>query len=687
MKKFTTILLTLSIIASSGSGVFAQEAPVAPTPPAAPTAAPAPTAPPPPQAAPTSQPTPTPVASTPTPTLAPTPVFTPTPTGTSGATTTQTGDTTTGAAVINQANTNETSLSGTDSPPNSSHITENGSGSQNTSDHTSDSSIHTAQTNTAGVDTGMDVQGTTGNNASSGNVGDTLVKTGNSNVFGTSTSYLNTNMDNLSVSHFTVADNQTGDLVIDMAGNCISGCQNLIGGNGSQSLNTSHIKSEAEKNLIQSNTADVGNNLNLSADSGNNTASLNTGGDTTIKSGDANVSAAALTFANNNLSGNVALNVIDVYGNLNGDIVLPQDAFSQFANNGSDSTTASSISTDSQTENTQTNNAVVTNEINTTANTGNNSVGGNTGGDSVVKTGTANVVAQTLNIVNSNIVGGNWWLVLVNQAGKWVGKIVGVPDGQNVAASQGTDITVASDGTISADIGGNGSGSDNSSSITTSTSTAVNQSNSATVGNSLNLSANTGNNSASYNTNGDTLIETGDANIVANIINFVNNNLLTGGNLIVTVVNVFGEWSGNFLAPGYTKAVQAAPNSSLPTSSSSSDMTTTPASTSHAESASPSPVGQVLAAVTAPIRRSRIPSAVRPTTGSPTTSISEYAYADASQSVSENEVLSSSENSSKSITVNLAWLLLGLPVFGVGVFAKGKILLGIEVLRRLYLST
>ena len=67
------------------------------------------------------------------------------------------------------------------------------------------------------------------------------------------------------------------------------------------------------------------------------------------------------------------------------------------------------------------------------------------------------------------------------------------------------------------------------------------------------MSANTGNNTSSFNTGGDSNIQTGDANIVANIVNFVNNNISGNGKLFVTVVNVFGSWMGDFVTPGQTQ--------------------------------------------------------------------------------------------------------------------------------------
>ena len=64
--------------------------------------------------------------------------------------------------------------------------------------------------------------------------------------------------------------------------------------------------------------------------------------------------------------------------------------------------------------------------------------------------------------------------------------------------------------------------------------------------NNVDLYANTGGNSASRNTGGDNSITTGDATIVANIINFVNTNISGNGRLFVNVVNVFGSWFGDF---------------------------------------------------------------------------------------------------------------------------------------------
>src|SRR5690606_28208657 len=96
-------------------------------------------------------------------------------------------------------------------------------------------------------------------------------------------------------------------------------------------------------------------------------------------------------------------------------------------------------------------------------------------------------------------------------------------------------------------------GSNNSASANQSSDTTTTQTNDANIHNNLNLSANTGGNDAKFNTGGDSNIVTGDATIIANIVNFVNNNIVGDGKLVVTVVNVFGSWVGDLITPGQSK--------------------------------------------------------------------------------------------------------------------------------------
>lgn len=297
----------------------------------------------------------------------------------------------------------------------------------------------------------------------------------------------------------------------------------------------------------------------MAADSGGNAANGNTGGSSTISSGDANVSGSVLSFLNNNIAGKVVLGVVNIFGNLIGDIILPENpstpnsASAENTGNGSDSTNTTAINSNTTDQTFQNNVSNIQNDLVLGANTGSNSTGSNTGGGNTVSSGQANATSQTLNVANTNVDDGNIWLVLVNKSGQWVGQILGAPEGSNFAGSAGTQFSVSPSGEITAVNSGNGAGSQNTAVIDQAVNDSTTQSNSARLVNTVNLSANTGNNSASGNTGGDSAISTGDANVIANLVNFVNNNVSGRGKLIVTVVNVFGSWFGDFVTPGTQK--------------------------------------------------------------------------------------------------------------------------------------
>jgi len=392
--------------------------------------------------------------------------------------------------------------------------TQNGAASSNTGTVLTENSSQTDQNNIASVNSGLNLDSTTGKNNGSYNVGDTSLTTGAANTSGTIITAANTNVAGVAVSEFNVNDNHTGDIIL--------------------STTTAQVIDTNTQGTFQNNDGTVGNSLTLVADSGNNKASYNTGGNSSITTGDANVSANVLTLLNNNLAGNIIYGVVNIFGNLVGDIIFPEVA------------NIASSSTTNNTSTFQTNNADIKNNLVLSAQTGDNNTSYNTGGNSSSQTGEASINTKVLNIANSNIAGGNYWLVIINQAGQWVGKILGAPTGSTMAGSPGTNLSVNEKGEVVANVGD----------ITTVTNTTVEQSNNATVKNNINLSANSGGNSASFNTGGLSTIKTGDAKIIANLVNFVNNNIAGGGKLFVTVVNVFGSWVGDFVTPGTKKSTK-----------------------------------------------------------------------------------------------------------------------------------
>ena len=221
--------------------------------------------------------------------------------------------------------------------------------------------------------------------------------------------------------------------------------------------------------------------------------------------------------------------------------------------NGADSTNTGTVNSTNTNNTNQINNANIINNLDVSATTGNNSTENNTAGFSdgsnVINSGDASVDVNVVNIANNNISGDTWWLVFVNDAsGNWAGQIMGAPSGATMAGSVGTQFIVTPDGSIIAQNTGNGAGTTNDATVNTTNTNTTTQTNTANINNNITLAANTGGNDASYNTGGSSSVTTGNANVMANILNFVNNNF-AGGKVVVSVVNVFGSWLGSFVTP------------------------------------------------------------------------------------------------------------------------------------------
>jgi hypothetical protein len=602
--------------------------------------------------------------------------------GNVGDTSINTGNATAGSAVITSGNEN---LSGGSAGSGSATVANsgNGEGSTNTGSAVLGSNDTTNQNNSAAVNNNLNQGATTGTNDSSRNVGNTSLSTGDANVTGTVITSVNTNVDGVMVSEFNIADNHKGDIILDFGANCVSGCAGSTTvantGNGSGSTNTAGVDLLNTDNTFQNNDALIGNELVLFADSGNNTASSNTGGDTSITTGDANVSGSALTFANNNIAGDVVYAVVNIFGDLIGDIILTEEMMKACcggniaatnSGNGSGSTNNANIATTNADTTTQTNNADLNNTLLLSAQTGSNETSSNTGGDSSITTGDTSIMASVLNVVNTNIFDGNMWLVIVNEAGNWVGKLMGFPEGQNFAGSEGTEFTIDANGVITAANTGNGSDSVNNSNVTQNNSSTTTQNNNAVVNNSMNLSANTGNNEASRNTGGNSNITTGDARIIANIVNFVNNNIVGNGKLFVTVINVFGSWVGDFVGPGQTKASannnQAAQggnqnqNTQIVNNNEGSTSTNTTVAKTETQGGV---IGSIEKTITSAFRRSSVAGSV---------SGNNSIEAADTQKVAGISVNKEADNMIKNnkLKINLAWLVMLVPFIGAVLITK-----------------
>lgn len=487
--------------------------------------------------------------------------------GNVGDTSVETGDANANGVVITSANTTTVS---TDDPACGACTGEvsvtnsgNGSGSDNSATVNNNNNSTVVINNDANVQNNLDFDASSGYNNASSNVGDSEIITGDANVV--VTVITDANQVELGVYQFDVNGNQNGDIILD-SGSSIA--QNI--GNGSDSVNSSTINNTNTNVEAINNDGDIINNINIDTNTGYNSASKNTGGDSTIETGDANVVANVINSLNTVVDG--VMNVVNIFGDMIGNIVQPNapaltaaasecgcglcsgDIAAGNIGNGTDSTNNATVNNTNTNTTNMTNNATVDNNLDLDGNTGGNSTSFNTGGESSIETGEVEVGANVVNIANVNVSAGDCspvYMVFINDvSGNWKGQILGAAVGTYFYTSSGEFYFVDSNGQLVAVNRNNGADSVNSSTINNTNTNTTDITNNGTITNNINISANTGNNEAGKNTGGNSSIETGDVGIVANVVNFINSNF-SGRKVVMTMVNVFGSWLGNFVPAGY----------------------------------------------------------------------------------------------------------------------------------------
>lgn len=269
------------------------------------------------------------------------------------------------------------------------------------------------------------------------------------------------------------------------------------------------------------NTSSVSNDLNLSATSGNaGVVNNTTAGNATT--GSANTVANVVNVVNSLIAANQSfIGTVNIYGNLNGDILIAPDFIPQLiASNGrpqDDSATPAKF-TKVDTENTQ----QIVNNVNLNANSGNAIVHGNTSaGDAT--TGSASTNTVIFNMTGHEIIAKNSLLVFVNVLGKWVGVIVDAPTGAT-SAVLGNDVTKNS---------------------VTAPDMAITVGSDTLLTNNLNLNSRSGDATVSGNTLAGSAMS-GNATASANIANISNSQLGLSDWFGILYINVFGNWFGSF---------------------------------------------------------------------------------------------------------------------------------------------
>lgn len=357
------------------------------------------------------------------------------------------------------------------------------------------------------------------------------------NIFGDVTGDLMLNPDSSAASAGTVG-----------GASCVGGSNSNTGPNSNNSID---CQADSTIKVNNQNSGVINNDVDINAKSGDaNVANNTTAGG--AKSGNARVVLNLLNLINSAInSGQSFVGVLNIFGNLNGDILFPPgflDGLISAGSDGSGSTNTGSNSNTGPNSNNQVqannnnnlsvnnaNNSTINNNINTNATTGQANVSGNTQAGSA-KSGNANSNITLLNLTGQSIVGKNAILVFVNVLGNWVGLIMNAPEGTTSAVLGG--------GATAGSNSNTGPNSNNQVQSSNNSDAQLTNSNQNTINNNIDLNAQSGD----ANVSGNTLAgnaQSGDADVAANILNVTNSDLSLTNWFGILFVNVFGSWFGS----------------------------------------------------------------------------------------------------------------------------------------------
>lgn len=260
----------------------------------------------------------------------------------------------------------------------------------------------------------------------------------------------------------------------------------------------------------------IENNIGLDATSGDAKVVGNTTAGS-AQTGTATTVANIVNLINSIIAANQSfIGTINIYGNLDGDILLSPSFTAQLlADNSKKSTAPDLLSLNSA------DNQSIINNISLGAQTGTATLKDNTtAGDAI--TGKAATNLTVLNLSGHQVTASNSLLVFVNVLGTWIGVIVDAPAGTTAAML------------------GNGVTANQVLPVQTTAST-----NESSIVNNLTLNSTSGNAKVADNTTAGNAT-TGDASASANIANISTSSFSLSDWFGVLFINVFGTWSGSF---------------------------------------------------------------------------------------------------------------------------------------------
>lgn len=284
------------------------------------------------------------------------------------------------------------------------------------------------------------------------------------------------------------------------------------------------LENSADVDLVMNNEANatINNDINLQSQSGDANVSGNTqAGNATT--GDANTILNLVNMINSAIaSGNSFMGALNIYGNLEGDILFPKGMIdSLIAASGPNSTTSMTNTVDADLDVNLTDNMTINNNIVLDAGTGDALVSNNTQAGNA-STGDALTNLTLLNLTGREVIGDNAFLVFVNVLGKWVGMIMDAPGA--TAAAVGGNLSVNNALDLDA---------------------TLNSTNNSTINNNVYLGSQSGDATVDHNTLAGNAT-TGNATASANIANLIGSNFSIADWFGILFINVFGTWNGSF---------------------------------------------------------------------------------------------------------------------------------------------
>ncbi len=321
---------------------------------------------------------------------------------------------------------------------------------------------------------------------------------------------------------------------------------------GADSTNQAGVSNTNDLTLVNRPDGTINNNLDLLAQSGNASIDKSTGaGDATT--GDALVELNLLNMINSAISaGQSFFGLLNIFGNLNGDILFPQGflngavgdsstggggtSVASNSNTGADSNNSAGVTNNNNLTAVNSPSALFNNNIQTAAQSGNAAVTDSTGAGGAT-TGNADTSTNLYNLFNTSLFGDNAVLVLVNVLGHWVGGIMNLPGG---GQSGGALLT----GNASVSNNNTGANSNNDASANTQNNVNLVNAPTGTINNNINAGALSGNATVSDST-GAGGATSGNATVATNVANIFGSALNLKKWFGVLVINVFGDWFGS----------------------------------------------------------------------------------------------------------------------------------------------